>query len=88
MSGDSEATSEHTLSIHMGLDEDMSSPRLEYFSDDSSVSNRSSSSESSSKETSPSGQQPQEAILLDDWSIHDFPVDMSDEVFGRLRPRF
>lgn len=29
-----------------------------------------------------------EVILPDDLSIHDFLVDMSDEVFGRLRPRF
>ena len=88
MFGDSEATSKHTSSIRMGTDDDLSSPRLEYSSNDSSVSDRSSSSESSSGKASPSGRQPWEVILLDDWSIHDFPIDMSDEVFSRLRPRF
>ena len=88
MSGDSESTSKHTSSIRMGTDDDLSSPRLEYSSDDSSISDRSSSSESSSGEASPSGRQPWEVILLDDWSIHDFPIDMSDEVFSRPRPRF
>ena len=88
MSGDSEVTSKHTSSIRMGTDDDLSSPRLEYSSDDSSISDRSSSSESSSGEASPSGRQPWEVILLDDWSIHDFPIDVSDEVFSRLRPHF
>ena len=55
MFGDSETTSKHTSSIRMGTDDDLSSPRLEYSSDDSSVSDRSSSSESSSGEASPSG---------------------------------
>ena len=44
MSGNSEVTSERTLSICMGLDDDMSSPRTVYSFDDSSVSDRSSSS--------------------------------------------
>ena len=81
-------TSERTLSICMGLDDNLSSPKPEYSFDDSSVFDRSSSSESSSGKASLSGQQLRDVILPNDWSIHDFPVDMSDEVFGRLRPRF
>ena len=74
--------------IRMGSDDDLSSPRMEYSSNDSSESNRSSSLESSSGEASPLGRRPREVILPDNWSIHDFPVDMSDEVFGTLRPCF
>ena len=67
---------------------DLSSPRLEYSSDDSSISDRSLTSESSLREANPLGRRPREVILVDDWSIHDFTVDMSDEVFSRLRPHF
>ena len=88
MSGDSEATSERTPSIRMGSNNDQSSPRTEYFSNDLSVSDRSLSSNSSLGKASLSGRRPREVILPDDWSIHDFPLDMSDEVFGRLRPHF
>ena len=35
MFGDNEATSKRTLSIHMGSDDDLSSFRMEYSSDDS-----------------------------------------------------
>lgn len=72
----------------MGSDNDLFSPRLEYYSDDSLVFDRSSSLESSLGEASPLGCRPREVILLDDWFIHDFLVDMSDKVFGRLQPRF
>ena len=56
MSGDSEAMSERTRSIHMGSNDNFSSPRTEYSSDNSLVSNRSLSLESSSGEASPLGQ--------------------------------
>ena len=88
MPGDSEAMSERTRSIRMGSNDNLSSPRTEYSSDDSLVSDRSSSLESSSGEASPLGRRPREVILPDNWSIHDFPVDMSDEVFSKLRPCF
>ena len=55
MSGDSEAMSERTRSIRMGSNDNLSSPRTEYSSDDSLVSDRSSSLESSSGEASPLG---------------------------------
>ena len=88
MFGDSELISERAPSICMGSDDDLSSPRPKYSSDDSLVSDRSSFSESSLGEASSSGRRLQEVILPNDCSIHNFPVDMSDEVFGRLRPRF
>ena len=89
MSRDSQTTSDRTLSIHMVLDDDLSShSRLGYLLDESSVSDRESTPNPSSKEASPLGRRPREVILPDDWSIHDFPVDMSNEVFTRLRPRF
>ena len=47
MSRDSEVTSKHTSSIRMGSNDNLSSPRLKYSSDNLSVSDRSSSSESS-----------------------------------------
>lgn len=43
MSGDSEATSEHTQLICMGSDDDLSSPRLKHYFDDLSVFDRISS---------------------------------------------
>lgn len=56
MSRDSEATSDHTPSIRMGSDDDLSShSRLGYSSDESSVSDRESASDPSSEEASPSG---------------------------------
>ena len=88
MFGDNEATSKRTPSIHMGSNDDLSSFRMEYSSDNLSVSDRSSSSDPSSGEANSSRQKLREVILPDDWSIHDFPVDMSDEVFGRLRHYF
>ena len=89
MSGDSKAMSEHTSSVRISSDDDLSShSRLEYSLDDSLVSDRESASDPSLEEASLLGRQPREIILLDDWSIHDFPVDMSDKIFGRLRPPF
>lgn len=85
---DSEARSERTPSIRMGSNDDLSSPRTKYSSDNSLVSDRGSSSKSSSGEASPSGQLLREVILPNDWSIHDFLVDMNDKFFSRLRPRF
>ena len=55
MSGDSEAMSERTRSICMGSNDNFSSPRMEYSSDNSLVSDKSSSLESSSGEASPLG---------------------------------
>ena len=54
MYGDSEATSDHTPSVHMGLNNDLSSPRLESTSEGLSVSNRESASDPPSEEASPS----------------------------------
>ena len=88
MSRDSKAMSEHTPSIRIGSDDDISSPRMMYSSDDLSVSDKSLSSDPSSGDASLSGRRPREVILPDDWSINDFLVDMSDEVFSRLRPHF
>ena len=88
MSGDNEAKSELTLSIHKDLDDDLSSLRPKYSSDDSLVFGRSSFSKSSLRKARPSRRRPWEVILPNDWSIHDFFVDMSDEVLGRLRPHF
>ena len=88
MSRDSKAMSEHTPSIRIGLDDDISSPRTMHSFDDSSVSDKSSSLDPSSGDASLSRRRPREVILPDDWSINDFLVDMSDEVFSRLRPHF
>ena len=89
MSGDSEATSERTPSVCMSSNNDLSShSRLEYSSDDLLVSDRESAFDPSLEEASPLGQRLKEVILLNNWSIHDFLVDMSDEVFGKLRPYF
>ena len=55
MSRDSEATSEHTPSVRMSSDDDLSShSRLRYSSEDSSVSDRESTSDPSSGKASPS----------------------------------
>ena len=55
MSRDSEATSEHTPSVRISSDDDLSShSRLRYSSDDSSVSDRESTSDPSSGKASPS----------------------------------
>lgn len=56
MSGDSEATSKRTLSVHIGSDDDQTSQsRVEYLSDGSSVSKRESVFDPSPKEASPLG---------------------------------
>ena len=88
MSRDSKAMSEHTPSIRISLDDDISSPRTMYSSDDSSISDKRSSSDPSSGDASLSRRRPREVILPDDWSINDFLVDISNEVFSRLRPHF
>lgn len=89
MFGDSEATSDHTPLVHMGSDDELSSQsRLEYWSKDSLVSDRKLASDPPLKEAIPFGWRPREIVLPDNWSIHDFPADMSDKVFSRLRPRF
>nr|POF00811.1 hypothetical protein CFP56_62359 [Quercus suber] len=89
MSRDSEVTSEHTSSVHMGSDDNHTNQsRLEYMSDGSSVSKRELASNPPSGEASPSRRRLREVILSNDWSVHDFPIDISDEVFSRLRPRF
>lgn len=89
MSGDSEATSELTPSVCIGSDNDLTSQsRLEYMSEGSSVFVRESASDPPFEEASPFGRCLREIVLLDDWLIHNFPVDMSDEVFCRLRLTF
>lgn len=88
MFADSEATSDRMSSVHMGSNDDLSNPRLESLSEGSSVSDRESASDPPFKEASPSGRHPREIVFLDDWSINDFLVDMSDKVFNRLSPRF
>ena len=85
---DSEAMSDRTPSICMGLDDDLSNPRLESMSEGSSVSNRESMSNPPSEEANPFGRRPREIFLPKDWSIHDFPTNMSYKVFSNLRPRF
>ena len=55
MSRDSKAMSEHTPSIRIGLDDDISIPRMMYSSDDLSVSDKSLSSDPSSGDASLSG---------------------------------
>nr|POE62236.1 hypothetical protein CFP56_71360 [Quercus suber] len=82
MSGGSEVTSDRTPSVHISSDNDLSShSRLEYMaSKDSSVFNRKSTSNPPSEEASPSGQRLREIVLPDDCFIHDFLVDMSDEM--------
>ena len=57
-------------------------------SDGSSISERKSSSDPPFREASPFGRRPREVVLSNDWSVHDFLIDMSDEVFSRLRPHF
>nr|POF22775.1 hypothetical protein CFP56_09752 [Quercus suber] len=75
MFGDSEETSERTPSVHISSDEDLSShSRLEYLSDNSSVSDKESTSDPSLGKASPSGRRPKEVILP-----NVFLVDMSDE---------
>ena len=57
MSRDSEATSEHTPSVRMSSNDNLSShSRLGYSSNDSSISNRESTYDPSSGKSSPSGQ--------------------------------
>ena len=81
MSGDSEAMSECTPSVHISSDDDLTSQsRLEYMPEGLSNPH--------SEESSPSGWRLREIVIPDDWSVPDFLVDMSDEVFNRLRPRF
>ena len=54
MSGDSKATSDHTSSVCIGSDNDLSShSRLGYSSDESLVSDRESTSDPFSEEASP-----------------------------------
>ena len=85
MFGDSEATSERTPSVRISSDDDLSShSRLGYSSNNSSVSDRESTSDPSSGKASPSRRRPREVILPDDQSIHDFLVNMSDEVLDRV----
>ena len=89
MFGDSEVTSERTPSVGMGLDDNLTSQsRLEYMLEGSSIFERELASYPSFEEASPFGQCPKEIVLLDDWSVHDFPIDMRDEVFCRLRLTF
>ena len=88
MSRDNEATSDRMPSVHMGLNNDLSSPRLESTLECSSVSDRKSVSESPSEEASPSRRHLREIVLPDNWSIHDFPANMNNEIFSRLMPRF
>lgn len=40
------------------------------------------------EESSPSRRRPRKIVIPNDWSVPSFPVDMSDKVFSRLRPRF
>jgi len=89
MFGDSEVTSERTLSVRMGSDDDLTSQsRLKYMLEGSSVFERELASDPSFEEASPFGQCPKEIVLLDNWSVHDFPIDMRDKVFCRLRLTF
>ena len=89
MSGDSEITSKCKSSVRMDSDDNQTSQSsLEYMSNGSSVSEKESSSDPPFGEASPFGRHPREVVLSNDWSVHDFLVDMSDEVFSRLRPRF
>ena len=88
MYGDSEAMSDRTSLVHMGLDDNLSSPRLESILEGSLVFDRESMSDPPSEEASPSGRRTRETVLLDDWSIHDFPIDISYKVFSNLRPCF
>ena len=83
------ATSECTSLVHMGLNDDQTSySRVEYLSNGLSVSERESASDPSPNKVGPSGRCLREIVLIDNWSIHDFPIDMSNEVFSRLRPCF
>lgn len=66
MSRDSEATSDHTPSVHLGLDDNLSSPRLESTSEGSSISDRELASDPPSEEASPSRRRPKEIFLPDD----------------------
>ena len=89
MSGGSEVTSERTSSVRMGSDDNQTShSRLVYMLNGSSIFKRESASNPSSGEASPFRRHPREVVLSDDWSVHDFLVDMSDKVFSKLRPRF
>lgn len=89
MSRDSEATSVRTSLVHMGSNDDQTSySRIKYLFDGSSISKKESASNPSPEEAGPSGRCPRKIVLINDWSVHDFPVNMSDEVFSRLRPRF
>ena len=89
MSGDSEVTSGRTLSVCIGSDDNLyNHSRLGYSSNISSIFDKELMSDPSLEEASPSGRRLREVILPDDWSIHDFLVDMTDEFFSRLRPHF
>ena len=73
----------------MGLDDNQTSQsRLEYMLDGSSISERESTSDPPSREASSFGRRPREVVLFDDWLVHDFLVNMSVELFSRLRPHF
>lgn len=53
-----------------------------------SVSERESTSNPSPEEASRFGGHPREVVLPNDWPVHDFLVDISNNVFSSLRPRF
>ena len=53
MYGDSEATSDHTLLVHMSSNNDLSNPRLESTSEGSSIFDRESASDPPFQEASP-----------------------------------
>ena len=67
MSGDSEMTSECTLSVRMGLDDNQTSQsRLKYMLDGSSISERESTSDPPSGEASPFGRRLRDVVLSND----------------------
>ena len=66
MYGDSEVMSDRTPSVHMGLDDNLSSPTLESMSEGSSVSNKEPMSNPPFEEARPFRRRPREIFLLND----------------------
>lgn len=66
------------------------SSRHEYVSDELSVSEREPSVDFhlEEDETNSLGQTSRKIILSDIWSVNDFPISMTKDVYGKLGPHF
>lgn len=84
-------TSEHFMFARMELsDKDFYSSGREYVFDEPFVFEREPSVHFPLKEdeTNSLGQSSKKIILFDIWSVNDFPISMTKDVYGRFRPHF